>query len=161
MGGLFNEGRVPPGSIVDAGAFEGEWACFYAQQDTSRTVHAIDPDAWLVHKMQSSYGESHPNLVPRHGALGELGGDVSRGEARSRGMSMYPIRGPASFYNTSNRSSLAFPTFTLDDLFAHGESLGFAHLDLEGHEVRCVCDSKTRDGSPRPEPSSSLTRFGT
>ena len=41
-GGLLREGTMPPGAIVDSGAFMGQWACWYACQDTRRTVYAIE-----------------------------------------------------------------------------------------------------------------------
>ena len=41
--GMFADGSMPPGDVVDAGAHKGQWACMYACLQPARTVRAIDP----------------------------------------------------------------------------------------------------------------------
>ena len=136
LGGLFAEQRMPPGSILDAGAYKGQWACWYAQFDNrSRVVHALDPDAWLVNLIRENYGASHPNLRARHGALGRPhSAALSSHQARTSGMNRYPHAGPKGWYEAHRNGSYAFPTYTIDELFA-SETLAFAGLDLEGFEL--------------------------
>ena len=69
IAGLIHERTMPAGSIVDSGAFRGEWACYYAKQDRNRTVYAIEPDEANIAHIQRAY-EYLPNLRPVHAALG-------------------------------------------------------------------------------------------
>lgn len=43
VSGLMREGALPDGSIIDAGANDGEEACRYAAEQPFRIVHALDP----------------------------------------------------------------------------------------------------------------------
>ena len=72
LAGLFLEGLVPEGSIIDAGANNGEESCFLAQ--FGRVVHAIEPLNINVAHIRRTYGESHPNLRPQLGGLGSADG---------------------------------------------------------------------------------------
>ena len=70
VAGLLGEGAVPNGSIVDAGAQYGRWACYYAAVAPGRLVHAIDPNADYVAHMRKRYTLRRlPNLRPLHGGL--------------------------------------------------------------------------------------------
>ena len=56
--GMFREDLMPPGSILDVGANDGQTACMLACFDRNRTVHAIDPSPVLVGKMRCQW----PNM---------------------------------------------------------------------------------------------------
>ena len=128
---------MPPGAVIDAGAYKGQWACFYAQQDRSRPVVALDPDLWLVHHMRRVYGSTHPNMQPRHGALGETSRTISRAQSRHEGITLYPASGSREWYAEHQNGTFSFPMLTLDELF-ESQALGFASLDLEGHELQAL-----------------------
>ena len=63
LAGLMQEDRMPAGSILDAGAFQGGTACYLASQAPGRAVHALEPVAFNFHLMNSTYGHV-PNLFP-------------------------------------------------------------------------------------------------
>ena len=70
--GLLLEQRLPPGSFLDAGAYNGELACYWAEMTRrtngpNRTIIAIDPDDANIDTMRT-WG--HPNLLPIAGLLG-------------------------------------------------------------------------------------------
>ena len=67
--GLFIEQLVPPGSIVDAGSNTGEEACFYAERNPDRIVHAIDPLSQNVVMLQAR----SRHLSNMRSAVGGLG----------------------------------------------------------------------------------------
>ena len=69
LAGLLSENRMPAGSIIDAGANDGEEACRFALAAPGRTVHAIDPLQANVDAMRTRFG-SLPNLQPMLGGLG-------------------------------------------------------------------------------------------
>ena len=73
VSGLLSEGRMPAGSVLDAGAHMGRWACYYATAARNRKVWALEPVATNVEHMRSYYVPSLPNLRPMHGALGSEG----------------------------------------------------------------------------------------
>ena len=52
IGGLFAENVVPPGSILDVGANDGEMSCFYATLDPSRKVHALEPNIHIFRTLE-------------------------------------------------------------------------------------------------------------
>jgi FkbM family methyltransferase len=157
VGGLFAERRIPPGAIFNAGAHHGHWACFYSQMDPARRTYAMDPDAGFVRRIRRKYAV-FANLRPVRGALSSVAkANVTRSEARRIGLNLYPdeacrpgrVAPAGSAASTSaasasdsassspcagRSSSSPFPIYTLDDFFA-SERLGFAHLDLEGHEL--------------------------
>ena len=78
--------------------------------------------------------------MAHHGALVShtaAAADVTRGLARAQGLNLYPVKGPAAFYNGTHN----FPTFTLDAFFAN-ETVGFMHLDLEGYEYQALTGAR-------------------
>ena len=73
IGGLFAEsGLVPPGSVIDAGANSGEEACYYAERQPQRLVHAVEPVTANVRHIQRLWGSRFPNLRVLRGALGSV-----------------------------------------------------------------------------------------
>jgi len=155
--GLFADGLIPPGSIIDAGANTGVETCMYASLAPNRTVHSLDPLAKNIASVHHKCGKWLPNVKPLLGGLGatlqvlHVPGSKSRyaGQmisiaSRERGES--PIgehrdtNGVVNIMTPSNKSSSgqAFQVWPLDELFAmqwHGERLGFAHWDTEGNEL--------------------------
>ena len=73
IGGLFLEGRIPPGNVINAGANEGAYACWYAQVAPERLVHAIDPDLGHIENMRDRLGAALP-ATSHHG-----GSDLASG----------------------------------------------------------------------------------
>lgn len=136
IGGLIVEGRVPPGDILDAGAYKGAWACFYARQDRRRSVLAVDPDKYLVDAMKSEpYHSQHPNVMPIHGAISDQARpSFQRVHASRSSMKLYPLSAPDRAWY---KGDFDFPTKTIDELF-HRRSLGLAGLDLEGAELAAL-----------------------
>ena len=130
VGGLFVEDRMPPGDVVDAGAYKGTWACFYARQDRQRRVLAIEPDRFHIEQMRREpWRSDHPNVAPLHGALSnESRAKTTRAVAFRSSMQLYPLAAPRAWYN----DTIAFPTYTLDGLLLRSRTLGFAGLDVEG-----------------------------
>ena len=93
IAGLIHEGTMPAGSIVDSGAFRGEWACYYAKQDSNRTVYAIEPDEANIAHIQRAY-EYLPNVRPVHAALGANAvDDVGWKDRGKLGLNLYPKQG--------------------------------------------------------------------
>ena len=68
IGGLFAEGRVPPGAIFNAGAHFGNWACYYAALDTIRKVFALEPVPLMYAALQTKRGRV-PNMIQIHGGI--------------------------------------------------------------------------------------------
>ena len=142
---LIIEKRLPHGghgSLVDGGAFNGEWACYWATvANGTRTVIAIDPDVANIEYMRSQYGLA--TLRPHLALLSDGGGsshagvdDAKLGAKPSAFLGGDRIR----TYNQSAayRAALRIPVETIDDLFAlrwHGERCALLHLDLEGSEL--------------------------
>ena len=70
--GLLTEGRVPPGSIVDAGANDGTEACILGRTAPERIVHAIEPLAQNVELIRTRFAALATNV---HAFLGALGAE--------------------------------------------------------------------------------------
>lgn len=142
IAGLFNEKRVPPGSIIDAGALTGEWACWYAGLDRTRTVHGLDPLKFNVQRAESMYGAGAPNLRMHVGGLGDRPSVYDPGARKHRGqmtLSQRAVKQNGTYPSTNT----SFTIYTLDGLFAPeglfgNEQLGFAHIDVEGFELRVI-----------------------
>lgn len=119
LGGLMREeGLIPDGTFLDAGAQHGEQGAHFAVAAPDRRVLCLDPSPANVEGMKKEYGEL-PNLRIEQGGLStEVGIMKPRDD---------------SFKMDLNET---FQLFTLDSLFYNkGEKLGFAHLDVEGLEL--------------------------
>ena len=143
---LFAEGLVPKGSILDVGASNGDTTCLFASWDPNRTVHAIDPHVDNIALINSSYARRLPNIRARAAGMGLH--YVPQQRSRSRGtnfISVAPgstaipgamqVEPPATVDRATGDTS--FPVYRLDDIFAT-ESLGFAHIDVEGSELEVL-----------------------
>ena len=144
---LFESKILLSGSVVDSGAHKGGEACFYADLDPARPVHAIEPLLHNVKVMRLKYSD-RPNLLPFHGGLGSIDRFVDLapppsvfaqrdGKARNSSM-LINVFQAASVTNASSNSSTIFHVYRLDDLFTRhwaAERLAFAHFDVEGSEL--------------------------
>ena len=145
---LIWERRLSPGVILDAGAFDGTWACFYAQvaaeaapsPSSVRPILAIDPDEANVESMRR-FGVS--NLFPMMSMLGNRSAHIDPAEASSlrdaSGHEAIRLRNRSTAY----RAALHVPMLALDDLFMAGgrwagQRLALAHLDVEGNELMAL-----------------------
>lgn len=75
---------IPPGSIVDAGAYDGRTSCLYAALAPDRTVYAFEPVAANIPLIEKN---THGTKVRAHHiALGSIDRDAmwqtSRGKAK-------------------------------------------------------------------------------
>ena len=145
INGLFAEGLMPAGSIVDAGANTGEEACMFAERQRHRIVHAVEPvpyNAQIVSRRATHYKVD--NLKVLHGGLGNQSRRIHLPASLRRNIMLDARHFAPSSQETSaaDRDSTgaprSFQVYRLDDLFATawaGETLGFFHLDVEGLEV--------------------------
>ena len=125
VAGLFAEGLVPNGSVLDAGANDGSWACMYGCLDGRRTVIGVEPVAALLKPC------GRPNVRLRVAALSNRTGSVPA----PIGFQRHAHAGPLP-------SGGAVEVTTVDTVFARDRA-GFLHLDVEQHEIR------TLDGARR------------
>ena len=81
LSGLLNERRMPPGSLVDAGAAGGRDACHFASIAPQRVIHAVDPSERNIQWITRQYvqRDNYSNLVPLHGGRGDVRGTVLGG----------------------------------------------------------------------------------
>ena len=126
------------GSIVDCGANSGGESCFYADLDSTRTVHAIEP--LLVHRTAiERYQVNRSNIVYLHGGLGSTERVVS---TRGQGSMVVNVHKAMSLPSTAHSiGTTAFTVYRLDDLFLgrwRDERLAFAHFDVEGAEADVI-----------------------
>ena len=130
------EGLVLNGSIIDSGANTGGESCFLADLRPGRIVHAIEP---LEHNLRSvkKVAASRPTVVPMLGGLGNVERTLNihtTAHVKSGLQLMYTHRAKEN----NSTSSGSFPIRRVDSLFANewaGESLAFAHWDVEGAEL--------------------------
>ena len=162
IAGIALEGLIGDGSWLDAGANDGITSCFYAGL-TNATIHAVDPSAANVrHIHRLRFDRSLSNLQPFHGGLGNIeehnvesrGQDkvgaynsellLRRAQRRTSARTNPPRprtgdtqRALADTAQSANRFSI----FRLDSLFEtswRGETLAFAHLDVDGLELSAL-----------------------
>ena len=140
---IFAEGLLRNGSIVDSGAHLGGESCFFAELDSARTVHAIEPLLDNVKHIRSTYAD-RVNLRPLHGALGRVdkwvdGSLVQRSSGQMlEGLNEESAATGSPHQYSDNASVISFRMHRLDELFFRSwpsERLAFAHFDVEGSEL--------------------------
>ena len=165
--GLFAEGAMPPGSVVDAGANDGTEACVYAESSPDRVVHAIEPlksNIAAIHRLRRVVNMS--NIQPLMAGLGNASTAVIP-EAKPQAQPFGPRPDAAQLRRRRRRRRLLsntqitasshahahFSVYRLDDLFAAtwaDERLGFAHFDLEGFELSVLQGARKTIERDRP-----------
>ena len=146
--GIFSEGRMPPGSVIDAGAHLGTEACIFAEAAPERVIHALDPGIGNVQKMRGEHSRvrGHLHVAPMLAALGAKQGmlRVPR-RGRKAGQQMQDILAkqltPGGIAGSMNVTGKFVPVYRVDDLFGSqwpDERLGFFHLDVEGAELEVI-----------------------
>ena len=143
LGGLISEGSLPPGSVVDAGAWKGDFSLWCANQ-SRRVVHAIDPterNVQFLTKLARRGGLS--DLVrPTHGGLGSMLQKIHMQGKQAKGQQLHNLHLRAQpNESTEERHGGSFTIYPLDQLFAERwpkESLALAHLDVEGAELSAL-----------------------
>ena len=144
VGALIEEGRMPTGAMIDAGANQGEWACFYASVvRDNRTVFAMDPMEANVRRIWNRYvlKAGLRNLQPSVGILGSVDGTISRSALGKQSASqqynnLHLLNSPTRGVRGADLGGLS--VYTVDGLFQgawRGQRLGFAHWDVEGSEL--------------------------
>ena len=129
---LREQGTVPPGSVLDAGANNGVWTIMSAETVPGRVIHAVEPLMVNVQHIRRTYASAHPNILVTHGDLGEADHRVSgaglqgsNADARiTTNQNSRLVQGDHSSSNTT------IPINTIDTLFAT-DKLGFAHIDIK------------------------------
>ena len=136
---LLREGTVPPGAVLDVGANDGSWTRMYAKTAPSRKVHAVEPLYANVQHIQRTHVSASPNIVVTHGGLGAFnhyrsGAQGPRAVGDQIRMEQTSVQRVDSGVDAGSSSSNIFQVRTLDEMFAN-ETLGFAHIDVEGSEL--------------------------
>ena len=132
---IFNTGMLQNGSVVDCGAHKGGEACYFAELDPMRVVHAVEPIPDNLNDIKQRYG-NRTNLQPLHGGLGSVERTVELGAMRRTKTMLVGVSEAPSAKNPSSSSS--FQVHRLDGLFErvwHDERLAFGHFDVEGSEL--------------------------
>lgn len=121
--GLFEEGIVPPGDILDIGSNDGHWACFYGCLDQGRKVHAVEPNPLLAESISCPT----TNVKAYNMAMSSKPGKIN-----------FKPRDKSAFVGdlASKMAHDGNITVTTLDNFFNSKSLypGFMHLDVEGYE---------------------------
>mmetsp|Transcript_30859 Transcript_30859/g.80529 ORF Transcript_30859/g.80529 Transcript_30859/m.80529 type:complete len:336 (-) Transcript_30859:305-1312(-) len=138
INGLFAEGLIPRGSIIDAGANVGDESCMYAERQPHRRVHAVEPlqkNTRLISKLARAAGVSNINIL--QGGLGNESQFVSLATSNPNmiGVSDFAVA------SKTQKPTVEFQVYRLDDLFSGmwaNDTLGFLHLDVEGLELDVI-----------------------
>ena len=156
---LSETGIVPTGSIIDAGANDGEDACLLAKAQPRRIVHALDPLQVNVQATRRRCAAECPNIQAELGALGKEAAVI----ATSR---HFKSAGPQAQLTATHKKAtqpagqqsghgIKFNVSKIDDLFGPfgkwaGELLGLAHLDVEGAELDTLEGGRATIGRDGP-----------
>lgn len=150
IGELLLSRSLPLGGIVDAGAHTGENACFYALLAPGRTVTAIEPNLdnvaairnrtrrlGNVNLMQAGLGAGNFTVLVRKEFIGTGRPGQKAGSQIEFGTHTmdHAKANPGDALPDDNVTS--FQVHMIDDLY-RAQRLGFAHLDVEGHEAQVL-----------------------
>ena len=147
VGGMFAEGIVPPGDILDAGANRGDTTLFLATVAPQRIVHAVDPWHYNIDMIRRFCAQNKLNNVDAEKAA------LSRDDGRVVDGSRLKTWGGGQLHNndvqrlrqvspSAEDNSTTIRMRSIDSIFA-GKPAGFLHLDLEGGEHGALLGAKT------------------
>ena len=153
IGGLFSERLMPPGAVLDVGANDGEMAMFYACLDSSRVVHALEPNLRVFHALHRTTAPAG-NIKPLRAGVSSTDHAVSYGDGTTGSTPDTLIAGNSLV--VGSRSD--FPVYRVDSLFTAGdagglfagERVGFWHLDVEWHELEALRGAVATIGRDQP-----------
>lgn len=127
--GLFEEGMIPRGDILDIGANNGDWSCAFACLYPGRTVHAADPSPLLKDTLPCP---NQQNVRVHALAMSDQEGKIS----------FHPAKKGDYVGNLEEKTKASdgnVEVTTLDRFFARqGSHPGFLHLDVEGYERKLI-----------------------
>lgn len=140
--GLFEEGLIPKGDVLDIGANTGEWSCAFACLYEDRIVHAADPSPLLKTTLPCP---KQRNVRVHALAMSDAVGKIS----------FHPEKSGAyvgSLERKGGTDSDANVDVTTLDLFFTKERSGpgFMHLDVEGYERKLIIGGRKTIAQYRP-----------
>lgn len=150
LAGLFAEGRVPNGSVLDSGAKDGGFSCYFASQARTRKFHAIEPLRHNAASISRRFGQCK-RIDSVQCGLGEHRRRLDPGAEAAKLEQL--TSGPHVPQAGATESDEAFTVATIDELlnmtrdalaspcsrgWSPDETLGLVHLDVEGAELPAV-----------------------
>lgn len=138
--GMLKNDEAPPGGVIDAGAHIGTETCLLSAAAPERTIHAIEPMLRNVYRIRQ---RRLPNAIVMHGSLGNASLMIkpTAGSMAFSGQMFSPARRSLTAKVTPfllTQMERWFQQYRIDDLYSgmwKGETLGLAHLDVEGQEL--------------------------
>jgi FkbM family methyltransferase len=142
IGGLFAENVVPPGSILDVGANDGEMSCFYATLDPSRKVHALEPNIHTFRTLELNMrSATKANIRTMNAGVSSHDRKYDPGRSnelvigsRTAELPSFPVYRVDSLFGATQQGSQAGQEASVFP----GEQLGFWHIDVEWHELEAL-----------------------
>ena len=142
LAGLFAEGRVPNGSVLDSGAKDGGFSCYFASQARTRKFHAIEPLRHNAASISRRFGQCK-RIDSVQCGLGEHRRRLDPGAEAAKLEQL--TSGPHVPQAGATESDEAFTVATIDELlnmtrdalaspcsrgWSPDETLGLVHLDV-------------------------------
>ena len=161
LGGLFAEGLIGEGGVLDAGAALGHMSCYLATLAPKRAVHAIEPSYENFRHLKERFSNIS-NLQVLHAGLGAHAELIHVSQQAAKGLQKGAFLNKAWFAteahtehaehtehtehetNAQNVNERELRMVSLDQLFDplrgrfRGERLAFASIDVEGSEMEVL-----------------------
>lgn len=135
--GLFSDGMVAGGDLIDAGANRGDELCQYADLAPDRTVHGIEPLTANLEHIRHNWLPGRHNIQLHQGVLGTAAGEMQVAMPRSQAAGSQMVLTRDTRAKNSRGTTESIPVFSVDGLLA-GNKLAFMHLDVEGFELQAL-----------------------
>ena len=135
--GLFSDGMVAAGDLVDAGANHGDELCQYADLAPDRTVHGIEPLTANLEHIRHNWLPGRHNIQLHQGVLGTAAGEMQVAMPRGKAAGSQMVLTRDTRAKNSRGTTESIPVFSVDGLLA-GNKLAFMHLDVEGFELQAL-----------------------